>query len=94
MEPLVDIEICTGTTCFVMGAGHLLELGEELPIHLRGLVSVSGSHCLGACTRSDCGKPPFAKVNGVLFANASAESLIAACEQELEKLKGGPNEPV
>jgi NADH:ubiquinone oxidoreductase subunit E len=94
MEPLVDVEICTGTTCFVMGAGHLLELAEELPTRLRGVVSISGSHCLGVCNRTDCGRPPFAKVNGELIANASAESLVAACDRVLEGLRGASNETV
>lgn len=94
MEPLIDVEICTGTTCFVMGAGHLMELADDLPAHLRGVVSIAGSHCLGACTRTDLGKPPFAKVNGQLIADASAETLVEACICALEALKGGAHEPV
>lgn len=94
MEPLIDIEICTGTTCFVMGAGHLLELADELPMRLRGWVHVNGAHCLGVCNRSDQGKPPFAKVNGQLIADASVENLVAACDRALETAKGGPDESV
>jgi NADH:ubiquinone oxidoreductase subunit E len=91
MEPIIDVEICTGTTCFVMGAGYLLELVDELPERLRGRVSVCGAHCLGVCNRTDCGKPPFAKVDGVLIANATVESLIDACDRAL---KGEANDPV
>ena len=87
MEPMIDVEICTGTTCFVMGAGHLMELADDLPAHLRGVVSVAGSHCLGACHRTDLGRPPFAKVNGQLIADASVENLVAACTVALEMLK-------
>ena len=85
MNEIIDVEICTGTTCFVMGAGHLLNLSKELPERLKSHVNISGSHCLGNCSNPADGKPPFATVNGRLIANATAEGLIAACDQELAK---------
>ncbi len=89
MSDGVDVEICTGTTCFVMGAGHLLNLAEELPERLRTHVNICGSHCLGVCTDPKNGKPPFARVNGELFSDVSVESIIAACDQALADREGG-----
>lgn len=94
MESFVEVEICTGTTCFVMGAGHLLDLEDQLPTRLNGRVHLSGSHCLGVCNRTDCGKPPFARVNGTLIAEASVERLVAACDRALNTMKGVLNDPV
>ncbi len=94
MSKIIDVEICTGTTCFVMGAGHLMNLAEDLPSRLKGVVSVRGSHCLGLCGQPENGSPPFATVNGVLIANASAENLVAACDQLLADGKGADHEPV
>lgn len=85
MNEIIDIEICTGTTCFVMGGGHLMNLSSELPERLKRHVNISGSHCLGNCANPAGGKPPFATVNGRVIANATAESLIAACDLELSK---------
>jgi len=94
MSDLIDVEICTGTTCFVMGAGHLLNLAEELPERLRGVVSIRGSHCLGFCDDPSKGKPPFARVNEELLSEVSVESIIAACDQALANAKGGGDHAV
>jgi NADH:ubiquinone oxidoreductase subunit E len=88
MNPSIIVEICTGTTCFVMGAGHLLNLSEELPEALKGLVDISGSHCLGVCGDPKNGNPPFVKVGQRLLSEASVESIIAACEQALANSEG------
>jgi len=88
MDELIDVEICTGTTCFVMGAGHLLNLAEELPARLRPHVNICGSHCLGVCGDPRNGRPPFARVNRMLLSNVSAERLIEACDRMLIGSKG------
>jgi NADH:ubiquinone oxidoreductase subunit E len=88
MNPSVIVEICTGTTCFVMGAGQLLNLSEELPDRLKGLVDIRGSHCLGVCSDPQNGKPPFVRVDQRLLSEASVESIIAACDQALANLEG------
>ncbi|QHI68382.1 NADH-quinone oxidoreductase subunit NuoE family protein [Tichowtungia aerotolerans] len=88
MDKIVDVEICTGTTCFVMGAGHLMSLAEELPERLKGSVSIRFARCLGVCSVPDNGRPPFATVNGALIENASVENLVAACDLLLSGEKG------
>lgn len=88
MSEMIDVVICTGTTCFVMGAGHLLNLAEELPERLRPYVSVRGSHCLGVCDDASKGKPPFATVDNVMMSSVTAEDLVAACDRALEARKG------
>lgn len=83
MKTSVTVEICTGTTCFVMGGGHLLNLQEELPERLKGRVEIIGAHCLKVCDNPHCGRPPFARVNRALISDASIESLIEACDRAL-----------
>jgi NADH:ubiquinone oxidoreductase subunit E len=94
MNKIIDVEICTGTTCFVMGAGHLMNLAEDLPFRLKGVVNIRGSHCLGLCGQPENGTPPFATVNGAIMANVTAENLIAACDLLLSDGEGVDNEPV
>jgi len=89
MNATIDVEICTGTTCYVMGAGHLLNLEEELPAELRQAVAIRGAHCLNVCHEASRGRPPFARVNGRLLANVSRESIIEACEAVLQAEGGG-----
>lgn len=88
MQTSVIVEICTGTTCFVMGGGHLLSLPDELPERLKGRVEIIGSHCLKVCDNPHVGRPPFARVNQKLLSNASIESIITACDRALDDVKG------
>lgn len=83
MQKKVSIEICTGTTCFVMGAGHLLDLEAMLPETLRELTQITGAHCLGLCRGTEHGSPPFVRVNGRLLTNATVDAIIEACEEAL-----------
>lgn len=92
MKKTVTVEICTGTTCFVMGAGHLLNLPDELPEELKDLVDIRGTHCLGVCNNPANGIPPFARVGQTLMSDVSAESIIKACFRILNSEDG--NEPV
>lgn len=89
MKTKVTVEICTGTTCFVLGGGHLLNLAEELPPRLKNHVDLRGAHCLKVCNDPSNGKPPFARVDQELISNASIESIVRACDLALLKGKGG-----
>ena len=87
MERNIDIRICTGTTCYVMGASDLLTLEDHIPEDLKPCVSISGSTCLGYCKPGDGGlpggrKPPFVEVCGKLIEQASIDKIIAAAEKE------------
>jgi len=67
----VNVTICTGTTCYLMGAANLLTLDEALDPCTREQVEFSGSHCLGLCTSEEHGKAPFVKVDGHVIADAT-----------------------
>ena len=76
----VDITICTGTTCYVMGACELLNLKEqtaELPCQ----VEIKGASCLGLCKEGKYGKAPFARVNEQIIENANIHKIV----QEIKK---------
>ena len=47
----IQVEICTGTACFVMGASELMLLEEKLPESLKDKVEITGSTCMGNCHR-------------------------------------------
>ena len=81
----VDVHICTGTTCFVMGGADILLLEdavfEELEKYgisreeLCRRLNISGSPCIGHCRHSKL-KPPFVIVNGELIAEADMQKVM------------------
>lgn len=85
----IKIQICTGTTCFVMGGADLLLL-EDVITERWGMYGVtsdifnekvefSGLPCSDACHESDK-KPPFVVVDDVLIPEASIEILLEILE--------------
>ncbi len=80
----VNVSVCTGTTCYLMGAAHLLTFDEVLDPITKDLVKFSGAHCLGLCSDDANGTPPFAKVNDQVIADATLNKLLDAVRTELE----------
>lgn len=80
----VNVTICTGTTCFLMGAAKFQLLEESLPESLRPHVRIEGSHCLGLCGDRNVGKAPFVLIDGEPVASATLPRLVELIEQKLE----------
>ncbi|VGO20771.1 NAD(P)H-dependent oxidoreductase subunit E [Pontiella sulfatireligans] len=72
----IKITICTGTTCYIMGATHLQRLDEVMDAAMLEQVEIIGSHCLGYCDAENFGKAPFVKVNDQLIADATLDKVI------------------
>lgn len=84
----IKIEICCGTTCYLLGAADLLQLESRLPAEWKDLVEISAVPCLSACTTENLGGAPFVRIDGALVPKASVES-ICECLFELFKGRGG-----
>ena len=81
----INIQICLGTTCFVMGAGALQSMSEELTRRFGDKVEVVGVTCLGACNeKTSFSKAPFVKVGDVLIGEADYDKVVAEIERQLE----------
>ncbi|MDR1141964.1 MAG: (2Fe-2S) ferredoxin domain-containing protein [Planctomycetaceae bacterium] len=59
----IKVEICLGTTCHLMGASELVDLEQQLPAELAGMIEVVGSACLGACRNRQYGGAPYVRIN-------------------------------
>jgi len=75
------VDICTGTTCFVMGGSELLLLEEQLPDDLKNVTEINGSPCIGICKHADYGKAqadhaPFVQIDGEIIDEASIQKVI------------------
>lgn len=87
----ISVQICTGTTCYVMGASDLLTLEDYIPAHQTQFVKISGSTCLGLC-RENRLKPPFVKICGKIMAQATVARVLEAINVEFEGTNYAYNE--
>jgi bidirectional [NiFe] hydrogenase diaphorase subunit len=77
--------VCTGTACYIKGAGQLVDavrdrfgagLGETTPDKE---LSVVGARCVGAC-----GLAPAVVLDGVVLGNQTPEQLVSRIEEVIE----------
>lgn len=80
----IEVLVCSGTLCYLMGGSELQLLSECLPPDLRGMVDVKGSPCLDFCNHPKNGRPPFATINGRCIAQASVSLLITEIRKEIK----------
>jgi bidirectional [NiFe] hydrogenase diaphorase subunit len=77
--------VCTGTACYIKGAGELVD-GIQQRYHVRtgqttadGKLSVVSARCVGAC-----GLAPAAVLDGTMLGKQSADELLGKIEKVLE----------
>lgn len=82
----VEVKICMGTTCFVMGSSNLQSLIELVPRKFKDKVGVSGMACLGMCSSSgEYSKAPYVKVNDVVVQEATIDKVVEEIERQLNE---------
>jgi NADH:ubiquinone oxidoreductase subunit E len=81
----VRVQICTGTTCFIMGAAHLQRMDEVLTGELRDVAEIEGCRCLGFCNDKSRGVPPFVMVEDECISSATIDSVIASIQRHLKE---------
>ncbi len=81
----IEVKVCLGTTCFVMGASNLQSLTDIVPKKYGDKVDVAGSPCLGVCsTNWEFSKAPYVKVNNEIVQEATVEKVLAEIERQLK----------
>ena len=84
MSDRITVEICMGTTCYVMGGGQLAGIADRLPEEGKDGVAVKGMRCSGAGQQGDrLGRAPFVRVNGELIAEADEGKVLTAIRAAL-----------
>ena len=84
MAETVTVEICMGTTCYVMGSAQLAGIAERLPEEWKDRVIVKGMRCEGACQQAgQFGRAPFVRVNGTLVSEADEGKVLNAIRDAL-----------
>ena len=84
-EKKIQVQVCLGTTCFVMGSSNLQELIETVPSKFGDKVEVSGVPCLGLCSIEwEFSKAPYVKVDGEVVKEATVDKVLKVIERKLE----------
>lgn len=80
----INVKVCLGTTCFVMGSSNLQELIETVPEKYGDKVEVSGVPCLGLCSIDwEYSRAPYVKVNDEVIYEANVEKVLSAVDRKL-----------
>lgn len=80
----IEVKICTGTLCYVMGGSELQLLGDFLAPELQDRVEIVGSTCLDFCNKSESGRAPYVLVGGQLVCQATIAKVINEIEKQLD----------
>ncbi len=84
----IKLQICCGTTCYMLGGSQLLQIENELPPEWLDKVDISASPCVEECVSEKICEAPFVRINGKLYGHATVESVcevIASILAEEEK---------
>ena len=81
----LQLEICCGTTCYMLGANRLLNIENEMPSELRGKTDVRAVACMGLCNDKDLSGAPYVKLNGQVIEKATAEKIYEKMRALLEE---------
>lgn len=82
----IDVKVCLGTTCFVMGSSNLQSLTDLASRKFGEKVEVTGSPCLGVCsTNWEFSKAPYVKVGQEIVQEATVEKVLSEIERQLKK---------
>ena len=81
----IQVEICCGTACYLLGASQMMDLEEALPEDLKGRVEILPRTCLGLCERENIGSAPFVRFgNGEVMSDASCDKVLVRIRQLVE----------
>lgn len=80
----INLKICMGTMCYIMGGAELKAFVDLLPTDVRQELDVSYSPCLGTCERM--GEPPYVELNGKMIAGVSKTNLLQIIKEALKNV--------
>ena len=80
----IDLKICMGTMCYVMGGAELKDAIDSLPEPIKEHLNISFSPCLGCCNAKQ--EPPFIELNGQVIAGVSKVNLLQIVKEEVRNV--------
>lgn len=74
---MIEITICSGTLCHIMGGAEIFEIEDKLPELFEEPVTLKAAPCLGRCEGLKRVKPPCILINNKPMDEASIEKIIS-----------------
>lgn len=85
MNDKIQVEICCGTACYLLGATELIDIEEKLPAESAGRVEIIARTCLELCEKDNLGGAPYVRFNGSeIMAQATPEKVMARIHELIE----------
>ena len=82
----IKVDICLGTTCFVMGGSNLQELIDIVPRKFGDKVEINGSTCLEVCSKNtEYSQAPCVRINDEIISEATIEKVLEKINEMLNK---------
>ena len=78
---MMEIKICMGTMCYVMGGAELRSMVEALAEDPDYDIEVSYSPCLGVCDKA-AGEPPYIEVDGKIIGGVRKSTLLQIIKEK------------
>lgn len=85
----IKVNICNGTTCFVMGASKFQEAENLIPEKLKKYVDVRLQSCLDLCKNNEYTKSPYIKVDDEVISEATVEKLLDVIQRKINEINQG-----
>ena len=79
----IELVLCSGTACYVMGGSELLLIEEHFPETWQGRVHIEANSCLGYCRDRKNGRAPFALIDGQAVPNATVPEILRIIGEKL-----------
>lgn len=80
----INLKICMGTMCYVMGGAELKEVLDNLSQDISSFLNISYTPCLGYCMGKE--EPPYIELNGRKIAGVSKTNLIQILKEEIRNV--------
>ena len=81
----IKVNVCLGTSCFVVGRTILPELKSVVSDKYEDMVEVIGGPCLGLCSiKCEKAKAPYVKVDEEIIEEATVEKVLAVIEKKVK----------
>ena len=86
MNKKINVKVCLGTTCFVVGSKNIQELMDIVPKKYGDMVEVTGVPCMQLCSIDwQDSKAPYVKVDDDIIREATVEKVLQAIDEKLKK---------
>ena len=81
----INVKVCQGTTCFVMGGDIIKSMLTSLEEKYADKIEITSVRCLGACNQSDSfSKAPYVLVDDEMISSATLEKVTNIIESKLK----------